>query len=193
MKKALVYTLSLALILSLAACHKPKAEQPTDPAPSTLAPVDTSTQGPAATPEPIKDTVPETVENTTPELEPEQTPAAPVETKDTQTPEETALEAQEEPTEQPPEDTPQTTEPTTQMTSEGGDIATSQTQQQTLPSSYEDDLTPEEYAEIERQLREQYIQSGGNLTDSGREGQISASEEEYIGTILNGGGAQYNP
>ena len=165
MKKALIYTLSLALLLSLAACHKPQAEQPTDPAPSTSAP----------------------------KPEPEQTPAAPVETEGTQPPEETAPEEQEEPTEQSPEDTPQTTEPATQMTSEGGDIATSQTQQQTPPSSYEDDLTPEEYAEIERQLREQYIQNGGSLTDSGREGQISASEEEYIGTILNGGGAQYNP
>ena len=65
MKKALIYTLSLALLLSLAACHKPQAEQPTDPAPSTSAP----------------------------ETAPEQTPAAPVETEDTQPPEET--EAQE--------------------------------------------------------------------------------------------------
>ena len=61
MKKALIYTLSLALLLSLAACHKPQAEQPTDPAPSTSAP----------------------------KPEPEQTPAAPVETEDTQPPEET--------------------------------------------------------------------------------------------------------
>ena len=61
MKKALIYTLSLALLLSLAACHKPQAEQPTDPAPSTSAP----------------------------ETAPEQTPAAPVETEDTQPPEET--------------------------------------------------------------------------------------------------------
>ena len=75
MKKALIYTLSLALLLSLAACHKPQAEQPTDPAPST------STPEPIATPEPIKDTAPEP--------EPEQTPAAPVETEDTQPPEET--------------------------------------------------------------------------------------------------------
>ena len=79
MKKALLYALTLALALSLTACGQPKAEQPTDPAPSTLAPE------PIATPEPIKDT--------TPEPEPEQTPAAPVETEDTQPPEET--EAQE--------------------------------------------------------------------------------------------------
>ena len=75
MKKALIYALALALALSLTACGQPKAEQPTDPAPSTSAPE------PIATPEPIKDT--------TPEPEPEQTPATPVETEDTQPPEET--------------------------------------------------------------------------------------------------------
>ena len=75
MKKTLIYALALALALSLTACSQPKAEQPTDPAPSTSAPE------PIATPEPIKDT--------TPEPEPEQTPAAPVETEDTQPPEET--------------------------------------------------------------------------------------------------------
>ena len=75
MKKALIYALALALALSLTACSQPKAEQPTDPAPSTSAPE------PIATPEPIKDA--------TPEPEPEQTPATPVETEDTQPPEET--------------------------------------------------------------------------------------------------------
>ena len=75
MKKTLIYALALALALSLTACGQPKAEQPTDPAPST------STPEPIATPEPIKDA--------TPEPEPEQTPAAPVETEDTQPPEET--------------------------------------------------------------------------------------------------------
>ena len=78
MKKTLIYALALALALSLTACGQPKAEQPTDPAPSTSAPE------PIATPEPIKDT--------TPEPEPEQTPAAPVETEDTQPPEETESE-----------------------------------------------------------------------------------------------------
>ena len=43
MKKALLYALTLALALSLTACGQPKAEQPTDPAPSTSGPVDTST------------------------------------------------------------------------------------------------------------------------------------------------------
>ena len=64
MKKALLYALTLALALSLTSCGQPKAEQPTDPAPST----------------------------STPETAPEQTPAAPVETEDTQPPEETESE-----------------------------------------------------------------------------------------------------
>jgi uncharacterized protein YgiM (DUF1202 family) len=80
MKKALTYALALALALSLTACGQPKTEQPTDPAPSTSAPE------PIAAPEPIKDT--------TPEPEPEQTPAAPVETEDTQPPEETESEVE---------------------------------------------------------------------------------------------------
>ena len=79
----------------------------------------------------------------------------------------------------------------------GGSTTTQQqtggNQQQPQTSSYDDDLTDEEYLEIERRLHEQYIQNGGTLIGSEREGQISASEEEYIGTILNGGGAQYNP
>lgn len=68
MKKALLYALTLALVLSLTACGQPKAEQPTDPAPSTSAPVDTSTQEPAAAPEPIKDTTLEPIENEVKEL-----------------------------------------------------------------------------------------------------------------------------
>ena len=75
MKKTLIYALALALALSLTACGQPNAEQPTDPAPGT------STPEPIAAPEPIKDTAPEP--------EPGQTPAAPVETEDTQPPEET--------------------------------------------------------------------------------------------------------
>ena len=57
MKKALLFSLSLALLLSLTACHKPQEDQPTDPAPSTSAPE------PIATPEPIKDTTPKTTED----------------------------------------------------------------------------------------------------------------------------------
>ena len=68
MKTALLYALTLALALSLTACGQPKAEQPTDPVPSTSAPVDTSTQEPAATLEPIKDTTPEPEPNEVKEL-----------------------------------------------------------------------------------------------------------------------------
>ena len=52
MKKTLIYALALALALSLTACSQPKAEQPTDPAPSTSAPEL------IVAPEPIKDTQP---------------------------------------------------------------------------------------------------------------------------------------
>ena len=68
MKTALLYALTLALALSLTACGQPKTEQPTDPAPSTSAPVDTSTQEPAAAPEPIKDTTPAPEPNEVKEL-----------------------------------------------------------------------------------------------------------------------------
>lgn len=81
----------------------------------------------------------------------------------------------------------------TSKPSGGGSTTTQGGTQQQNPSSYGDDLTDEEYLEIERRLNEQYIQNGGTLIGSEGEGQISASEEEYIGTILNGGGAQYNP
>ena len=63
MKKMLTYALALALAVSLTACGQSKTEQPTDPAPSTSVPVDTSTQEPAATPEPIKDTAPKPTED----------------------------------------------------------------------------------------------------------------------------------
>ena len=59
MKKALIYALALALALSLTACSQPKAEQPTDPAPSTSAPEL------IVAPEPIKDT--QSPENTDPQ------------------------------------------------------------------------------------------------------------------------------
>ena len=59
MKKTLIYALALALALSLTACSQPKAEQPTDPAPSTSAPEL------IVAPEPIKDT--QSPENTDPQ------------------------------------------------------------------------------------------------------------------------------
>ena len=79
----------------------------------------------------------------------------------------------------------------------GGSTTTQQqtggNQQQPQTSSYDDDLTPEQAAEARRKAEEAFLNGGGTLIGSEREGQISASEEEYIGTILNGGGAQYNP
>ena len=83
MKKALLYALTLALALLLTACGQPKAEQPTDPAPNTSAP----------------------------EIAPEQTPAAPVETEDTQPPEET--DPQEEPMKTEPTEPVEVAEPPT--------------------------------------------------------------------------------
>ena len=72
MKKALIYTLSLALLLSLAACHKPQADQPAEP------------QEPE-----IQQTEPVSTEPTTPPVEaapqeePKQTePTEPVEVKE---------------------------------------------------------------------------------------------------------------
>lgn len=72
MKKALIYTLSLALLLSLAACHKPQADQPAEP------------QEPE-----IQKTEPVSTEPTTPPVEaapqeePKQTePTEPVEVKE---------------------------------------------------------------------------------------------------------------
>lgn len=86
MKKALIYSLSLALLLSLTACHKPQADQQDtsqqNPA-AVSTPADISTPEPEpTTPEPA--TTPEPEKITTPEPEPEQTPPAPVETEETQ-------------------------------------------------------------------------------------------------------------
>ena len=75
----------------------------------------------------------------------------------------------------------------------GGQQQTGGNQQQPQTSSYDDDLTPEQAAEARRKAEEAFLNGGGTLIGSEGEGQISASEEEYIGTILNGGGAQYNP
>ena len=89
MKKVLIFCLSAALLLvSLTACHKPQADQPTEPDPPQTV---TTTQADVSTPEPLADPKPEPPEQApaSPEPEPEQTPAAPVETEDTQPPEET--------------------------------------------------------------------------------------------------------
>lgn len=117
MKKALLYGLSLAMLLSLAACHKPQADQqePSQPDPAT-----TSVPADVSNPEPIKDTpdteppaqpVPEPVKDTTPEPEPpedtapeavsepepEQIPVTPAENKTATPPKKTPPKAQPEP------------------------------------------------------------------------------------------------
>lgn len=74
MKKILIYGLSLALVLSLTACHKSEPEQPTEP---TATPAATSepVQEPTVSPEPTADTTPEKLTSTTPaaSTEPENT------------------------------------------------------------------------------------------------------------------------
>ena len=258
MKKVLIFCLSAALLLlSLTACHKPQADQPTEPDPPQTV---TTTQADVSTPEPLADPKPEPPEQApaSPDQLSDTIPAAPDEVEDTQPPEETEPQEAEQvqlftevnetvyatgtvnlrsgpstahdkvgslnksdsvtrvgigtaeaegwsriqlsdgslvyvsnkylSTTKPVVQQQQTSKP-----SGGGSTTTQGGTQQQNPSSYGDDLTDEEYLEIERRLNEQYIQNGGTLIGSEGEGQISASEEEYIGTILNGGGAQYNP
>ena len=174
MKKVLIFCLSAALLLvSLTACHKPQADQPTEPDPPQTV---TTTQADVSTPEPL----------TSPESEPpEQAPAHPDQLSDTtpadldktdasQPPEETTPS---ETPKEPPEQSPKTAVPqTTPPTSQPG-------------SSYGDDLTPEQYAEIERQMWEAFEQGGGTIAE-GRTEELIPEEEEYIGTILNGGTTQ---
>lgn len=74
------------------------------------------------------------------------------------------------------------------------DTSNSNNKQNTDNISYGDDLTPEQYAEVERQVRELFEQNGGTIiTDSGREGQIDDETEEYIRKRLTGEWLDYNP
>ena len=89
MKKVLIFCLSAALLLvSLTACHKPQADQPTEPDPPQTV---TTTQADVSTPEPLADPKPEPPEQApaSPEQESDTIPAAPDEVEDTQPPEET--------------------------------------------------------------------------------------------------------
>lgn len=89
MKKVLIFCLSAALLLvSLTACHKPQADQPTEPDPPQAA---TSTQADVSTPEPLADPKPEPPEQApaSPDQLSDTIPAAPDEVEDTQPPEET--------------------------------------------------------------------------------------------------------
>lgn len=101
MRKAFLYGLSLAMLLSLAACHKPQAGQQDTSQPD---PATTSTSADVSSPEPVKDTpdteppvtpAPEPVKDTAPEPEapevsipePPADPAPVVEPKPEPTPE----------------------------------------------------------------------------------------------------------
>ena len=76
------------LLVSLTACHKPQADQPTEPDPPQAA---TSTQADVSTPEPLADPKPEPPEQApaSPDQLSDTIPAAPDEVEDTQPPEET--------------------------------------------------------------------------------------------------------
>ena len=89
MKKVLIFCLSAALLLvSLTACHKPQADQPTEPDPPQTV---TTTQADVSTPEPLADPKPEPPEQApaSPDQLSDTIPAAPDEVEDTQPPEET--------------------------------------------------------------------------------------------------------
>lgn len=125
MKKALIYSLSLALLLVvvLVACNKPQADRSTEPQEPDPAAI--STQADVSTPELVKDTTPEPTANTTPEPPAEQTPPAPTENEATQPPEDTTPQ---EPAQEQTAEPPKETEPVTQ--SSGGSGSTTQTKPQ---------------------------------------------------------------
>lgn len=179
MKKALIYTLSLALLLSLAACHKPQAEQPTDPAPSTSAP----------------------------ETEPEQTPATPVETEDTQPPEET--DPQEEPKQTEPTEPvsppPAQQEPVEQQTqpSGGGQQQTPTDTQSPTPgynpwenddSNVVIDTRTEEQKQQDIKDHEEIVSGVTGTIQAGGLGTQKIDGHDDLGDyVLNGTGGKYYP
>ncbi len=82
MRKAFLYGLSLVMLLSLAACHKPQAEQQDTSQPD---PATTSTSADVSSPEPVKDT-PDTEPPVTPAPEPVKDTAPEPETPEASTP-----------------------------------------------------------------------------------------------------------
>jgi hypothetical protein len=187
MKKALLYALTLALALSLTACGQPKAEQPTDPTPST------------SVPEPIKDT--------TLGPEPEQTPAAPVETEDTQTPEET--DPQEEPKQTEPTEPvsppPAQQEPVEQQTqpSGGGQQQTPTDTQSPTPgynpwenddSNVVIDTRTEEQKQQDIKDHEEIVSGVTGTIQAGGLGTQKIDGHDDLGDyVLNGTGGKYYP
>lgn len=79
MKKALLYSLSLALLLSLAACNKPQTEQQDTSQPDPAA---TSTPADASTPEPETPVTPEQLSNKQEQDEVSEDTQAPVDQQD---------------------------------------------------------------------------------------------------------------
>ena len=205
MKKSLIYALSLALLLSLAACHKPQEDQPTEPDPPQAA---TSTQADVSTPEPLASPEPEPPEQAPahPDQLSDTTPAAPDEVEDTEPSEETAPEktAPAEQAEQPLEATPPTTEPVAQQptskpsgggqSNPSGQTQQPETSQQPIAPQQSADssgLTPEELSEAERIMKEQVLKNREEAKANGwsvGEGDPLTDEDiEGIGSILNGG------
>ncbi len=187
MKKALLYALTLALALLLTACGQPKAEQPTDSAPST------------SVPEPIKDT--------TLGPEPEQTPAPPVETEDTQTPEET--DPQEEPKQTEPTEPvsppPAQQEPVEQQTqpSGGGQQQTPTDTQGPTPgynpwenddSNVVIDTRTEEQKQQDIKDHEEIVSGVTGTIQAGGLGTQKIDGHDDLGDyVLNGMGGKYYP
>lgn len=131
MKKALACALSLAMLLSLSACHKPQAEQPDNSA-ATSTQADVSIPEPDNTPapEPPKASVPEQLSDTIPaapaeneDPQPQSEPAAqePAETEPvkTETPKQTAPKADNSPAESKPAEQAQEQQPATQPSGGG--------------------------------------------------------------------------
>lgn len=198
MKKALIYTLSLALLLSLAACHKPQADQPAEP------------QEPE-----IQQTEPVSTEPTTPPVEaapqeePKQTePTEPVEVKEgnpesgaAEPPADTTPEQSQEPVSPPPAQQ----EPVEQQTqpSGGGQQQTPTDPQGPTPgyNPWEDD-----YSNVVIDTRtEEQKQADLKKTQEASEGLTGTIQAGGLGTqkidghddlgdyVLNGKGGKYYP
>lgn len=196
MKKALIYSLSLALLLVvvLVACNRPQADRPAEP--QEADPAVTSTQADVSTSEPVKDTAPELSANTTPEPEPEQTLATPAESEDTQPPEDTTPQepAQEQITESQKE-----TEPVTQSSGAGGSTT------QTKPQGQQGQQGQTQQQGQQNQQptgdisgggsREDFINNIGQVLDNagytpGSKAPLTADEKAGIADAISGRGGQ---
>lgn len=202
MKRALLYGLSLALLLSLAACRKSQAGQQEplrepNPAASSV-PADSST------PEPDKDSSQEPLATTAPKPEPERTPAEPAEKEDTRPVEDTKPQ---EPAREEPPASGKETEPAPpakpaegqQQTPTGGgsvslkDAAeqqgvqvTEQTGGNVWDQAFYDTLTPEQqtaYKNADDATRSQMkgiIEANRQMDQEGYQGEWNQSQESVV-------------